>query len=242
LKKTAVKGEPAPFLLELPGYMIPNWRTLFLRIYQRAGQFVWRAGTIILAMAVVVWALSYFPHSDEVGKTYAAKRAALIEAPATATPPAAASALAALDQEERGEYLRKSYFGVLGHKLEPVFKPLGWDWRISCAVLASFPAREVVVSTLGTLFNAGGEDDEEARNLPAALQNATWPDGRRPLFNLPVALALMVFFALCSQCGATLAVIKRETNSWRWPIFSFTYMTVLAYLAALAVYQVGMVF
>ena len=114
---------------------------------------------------------------------------------------------------------------------------LGWDWKIGMAAIAAFPAREVVIGTLGTIYNLGRGVDEETPALRDALFAATWPDGT-PVFNLAVALSLMVFFALCCQCGATLAVIKRETNSWRWPLFTFTYMTVLAYVGALATYQI----
>jgi ferrous iron transport protein B len=118
-------------------------------------------------------------------------------------------------------------------------KPLGWDWRIGVGVIASFPAREVVVATLGTIYSLGSEaveSEDGEGSLSAALSAAKWPDGR-PVYTLPVALSIMVFFALCAQCGATLMVIKRETNSWRWPIFTFTYMTTLAYIGAWIVYQ-----
>jgi ferrous iron transport protein B len=126
----------------------------------------------------------------------------------------------------------------MGHAIEPAVKPLGWDWRIGMSVIASFPAREVIVATLGVIFNQGADTDEESEGLREQLKDSTWPDGR-PLFTLPVALGVMVFFALCMQCAATLATMKRETNSWRWPIFSFVYMTTLAYIGALVVYQVG---
>jgi ferrous iron transport protein B len=123
----------------------------------------------------------------------------------------------------------------MGRAVEPVVKPLGWDWRIGSAAIASFPAREVVVATLGTIFNLS-DADEESEGLRDALQSATWPDGR-PLFTLPVALSIMVFFALCAQCSSTLVMIGRETRSWLWPVFSFVSMTAIAYVAAFAVYH-----
>ena len=140
-----------------------------------------------------------------------------------------------------GELLRGSILGRVGQGIEPVFKPLGWDWRIGVGVLASFPAREVIIATLGTIYSLGGDVDEESTSLRETLQAATWPDGRR-VFNIPVALSIMVFFALCAQCVSTLMVIRRETNSWRWPVFSFVYMTVLAWIGAFVTYQVGMQF
>ncbi|HTN75462.1 MAG TPA: ferrous iron transport protein B, partial [Pirellulaceae bacterium] len=113
---------------------------------------------------------------------------------------------------------------------------------IGCAAIASFPAREVVVSTMGVIYNLGGDQDEESVSLRTTLQQAKWENSERKVFNIPVALSVMVFFALCAQCSSTLAVMKRETNSWRWPIFTFVYMTVLAYVAAFFTYQIGMLF
>jgi ferrous iron transport protein B len=139
-----------------------------------------------------------------------------------------------------GAFQRQSYLGRAGRFIEPAVRPLGWDWRIGTAAIASFPAREVVVATLGIIYNLGGEVDEESEDLQHALQSATWEGSDRPVFNIPVALSIMVFFALCAQCVSTLVIIKRETNSWGWPVFTFAYMTGLAYIAALVTYQVGM--
>jgi ferrous iron transport protein B len=139
-----------------------------------------------------------------------------------------------------------------GHVVEPVFRPLGWDWRIGAAVMASLPAREIVVATLGVIFDAGdegreagggqlapGEDTGGDVAPHAGLQAATWEGTDRPLFTVPAALSMMVFFALCAQCAPTLAVIRRETGSWRWPLFTLGYMSALAYVGALITYQAG---
>src|SRR5205823_2450473 len=136
-----------------------------------------------------------------------------------------------------GEWRRNSLLGRTGVALEPVFRPLGWDWRIGMAAIASFPAREVMVGTLGLIYNQGKGDSGDAKyrqTLGEALREAN--------FTAPVALSVMVFFALCCQCASTLAVIRRETNSWRWPVLTFVYMTVLAYLGALLTYQLGSLF
>ena len=125
--------------------------------------------------------------------------------------------------------------GRFGRSLEPVFKPAGFDWRLTTAILAAFPAREVVVPAMGIIFESG-EDNE--KGLAGALQKATWPDGRR-LMTPSTSIGLMVFFALCCQCMATLAAIRRETNSWRWPLIAFTYMTALAYIFAVLIQVVG---
>jgi ferrous iron transport protein B len=134
--------------------------------------------------------------------------------------------------------LETSFLGRFGKAIEPAVRPLGWDWRIGVGVLASFPAREVIVATLGTIYSLGGDVDESDTGLQQALRDSKWADGRS-VYSIPVALSIMVFFALCEQCASTLLVIRRETNSWRWSIFTFVYMTTLAYLAALAAYQIG---
>jgi ferrous iron transport protein B len=146
--------------------------------------------------------------------------------------------LALIDSEEAGEHLRNSYMGRMGRTIEPAVKPLGWDWRIAMAAIASFPAREVVIGTLGTIFNLS-DADEESEPLRETLQKAKREGSDEKLFSLATGLSVMVFFALCCQCAATLAVMRRETNSWRWPLASFLYMTTLAYVGALVTYQVA---
>ena len=135
------------------------------------------------------------------------------------------------------QLLANSFLGRFGKAIEPVVKPLGWDWRIGVGVLASFPAREVIVATLGTIYSLGGDVDENSQGLQTALQSATWPDGR-PVYSIPVAMSIMVFFALCAQCASTLMVIRRETNHWGWAVFTFAYMTTLAYIGAWIAYVV----
>jgi ferrous iron transport protein B len=229
LRRTILKGETPPFIMELPTYKWPSPRTVFFRIVDRSWGFLRRAGTLILAVSILIWAALYFPRRAEIERQYAADPAAF---------PTALD-----DPELLADAQRNSVLGTMGRAIEPAVRPLGWDWRIGCAAIASFPAREVVVATLGVIFNQGPEvdleDETASAGLRQALVDATWDGTDRKLFNVPVALSIMVFFALCAQCAATLAVIKRETNSWRWPVFTFTYMTVLAYVAALVTYQVG---
>ena len=149
---------------------------------------------------------------------------------------ASREAIATELKSERARLLEESTLGQIGHAIEPAVAPLGWDWKIGVGAVASFPAREVIIATLGTIYSLGGEEDEEG--LIGAIRSSKYPDGT-PVYNIPVALSIMVFFALCAQCMSTLLVIQRETNSWFWPALSFTYMTVLAYLGALVTYQVG---
>ena len=204
---------------------------------------------MIVAVSIVVWAALYYPrHPEQVEAPYAAERAAL-ESQLARLPSNSEHAgqiseqLADIDAQIAGEYRRQSYLGIAGHWIEPIVKPLGWDWRIGCAAIASFPAREVVIATLGIIYDVGEDVDLETESdstrLQTALRQARWAGTDRPVFNVPVALSIMVFFALCAQCASTLVVIKRETNSWRWPLFTFSYMTALAYVGALVTYQVG---
>jgi ferrous iron transport protein B len=227
LKRTLLHGEPVPFLLELPPFQIPAWRVVLFRMYDRSLAFLKRAGTIILATTILVWALSYYPNQTRVAEEFQARRAT-----------ASAEELAQLNVEEAGARLRESYLGRAGHAIEPIVRPLGWDWKIGMATLASFPAREVIISALGTIYNLGNEQNEDSVQLRDIMQAERWPDGR-PVYTPVVALSIMVFFALCAQCGATLATIKRETGSWSYALFTFTYMTSLAYLSAFLVYQIG---
>jgi len=204
--------------------------------------FVRDAGTIIVAVTIVVWAATYFPRAgDDLPSEWLAQQQSLQTAIDQLPEDADEETMQALERQLEGVtaayQLRQSYLGRAGRAIEPIVIPLGWDWRIGSAAIASFPAREVVVATMGVIFAQGDQANENSPGLRTALENATWEGTDRKLFNLPVALSLMVFFALCAQCASTLAVIKRETGSWWWPLFTFVYMTTLAYIGAFAVYQ-----
>ncbi|MGD8339739.1 MAG: ferrous iron transport protein B [Gammaproteobacteria bacterium] len=233
LKRSALRGQRPVFILALPEYRMPSLRSVLVKLMDRAKIFLRRAGTIIFTVAIVVWSLAYFPRAEDV----AAQSAADIEfAENTLDGDVLAQRVLEIENAAAAAQLEQSWLGRAGRFVEPVFVPLGWDWRVSAAVIAGFPAREVVVAVLGTIYAVGGEADE--LTLAERLQSATWPDGRL-VFTLPMVLGLLVFYAWCLQCAATLAVIRRETNSWRWAAFSWTYMTVLAYVAALVIFQVG---
>ncbi len=239
LKKYVFGGAAPTFIMELPPYRQPNWKSVVWRLTERAGAFLKRAGTIILAVSIIVWAATYYPRPASISEEIEAEYAVMIEN--ASSEEEAAELEAARDRTIDGAYLRQSILGRMGHAMEPVVRPLGWDWKIGMATLASFPAREVIVSTLGIIYDLGSDTDEESVDLRDKLRQAKYSDGS-PVFTIPVALSIMVFFALCAQCAATLAIIRRETNSWRWPVFSFAYMTVMAYVAALVTYQVARLF
>lgn len=262
LKRTLLKGETPPFVMELPAYKRPSLKIALIRMIHQAWQFIKNAGTIILTVSILIWAALYYPYGDgkdswQVEAALDAHRTELKlklfnpSLPTTNQVALEGSAeLAELqpdseayEKHQLGMARRMSYLGRAGHFIEPVVKPLGWDWRLGCAVIASFPAREVVLGTLGVIYDLGEDvdfDDDDGRTaMERKLQEATWDGTNRKVFTLPVALSVMVFFALCAQCAATLAVIKRETGTWCWPLFTFTYMTALAYVAALLTYQIG---
>lgn len=274
LKKTLLRGETPVFIMEMPLYKIPSLRTIARRSLEAGWMFLRRAGTMILATMVLVWALLYFPTVGPAGVDYERRIAALeekLEEPRKAieetktkideaTEKGDAETLRSLESQLEAQRLESeadeaecrrtlqewkgnSVLGRIGRAIEPAVEPLGWDWRIAMAALASFPAREVMVGTLGIIFDQGegqASDSEYRRSLGEKLREATWSgDPGRKVFTAATAVSIMVFFALCCQCVSTLAVIRRETGSWRWPAFAFVYMTALAYLAALATYQIG---
>ena len=211
MRKTTLRGPKPPFALMLPEFRSPNLQTVGIQLLGRAKVFLKRAGTVIFAVAVIIWALAYFPRSDEIPAGLDANSAAAVQ-------------------------MEQSWLGRAGKVIEPVFEPLGWDWRVSSAVIAGFPAREVVIAVLGTVYAVG--DDADEGTLSTRLKSATRPDGSK-VFTLPMVIGLLIFYACCLQCVATLAIIRRETNTWRWPIFAWTYMTVIGYVGALLAFQLG---
>ena len=225
INRRMFKGKRLPFLLELPPYQWPKWRDVWLAMYFRAKVFVKTAGTVIVFMSIVIWALSYFPHAS-------AEQEATWRQEYVVTKGNVESSK--VDKFVDEQQLGNSVLGRFGHAIEPAFKPAGFDWRITTSILAAFPARETVVPSMGILFSLGNGVDEDSKDLQSAMADATWPDGR-PLFTLATSISLMVFFALCAQCFSTLATVRRETNSFKWPIIMFVYMTGLAYLGSIAV-------
>ncbi|MBK1857662.1 ferrous iron transport protein B [Cerasicoccus arenae] len=249
LTKYVVKTKPQPFLLELPPYRVPRMQDVLYRMWQAGKEFIGRAGTIILAITIIVWALLYFPRPVEleaqVTEQFTAQQIAandghadLVEAE-LADPDSALSV--ELGNKIDSAYTNQSYMARIGKTIQPVFELAGFDWKITVGVVASFPAREVIISTLGVIYSLGGDVDEDSPDLKTTLANAKWPDGPhagQPIFTLAVAFSIMVFFALCQQCGATVAVIAKELG-WRWAMASFVSMTAMAWIGSVLVYQIG---
>ena len=231
LKKSALRGPKPSFTLALPAFRWPNAQTVLIKLWIRISVFLKRAGTIIFAVAILVWFLAYFPRMEpDVLEGIASG------AKATQQESSGPKSDQDIENIVAAEQMSQSWLGRAGRSIEPVFRPLGWDWRVTASVIAGFPAREVVVAVMGTLYAIGSDADEAG--LSAKLKSATHPDGRL-VFTLPMVLGLLVFYAWCLQCAATVATIRRETNSWRWPIFAWVYMSLLGYAGAFVIYQVG---
>ncbi len=232
LKKTILKSPPPPFVMELPPYRLPNLRTVLQNMFTRAWLFIKRAGTVILAISIILWALMYFPRGAEVqGSEVTVQNEASQSKTNKVQKPKNEDPFVS-------QQLENSFAGMLGRTIEPAIAPLGFDWKIGVAIIASFAAREVLVSTLSIIYNVGADADETSPTLIKAIQTAKKADGT-PVWTPLTALSLMVFFVLAMQCMSTLAVVRRETNSWAWVIFMFGYMTVIAYFASLLTYQGG---
>jgi ferrous iron transport protein B len=240
VNRTVLKRGRTPFVLEIPPYRAPRLNDLAWRLFERGREFLVRAGTLIFIVAVAVWALSYFPRPPAVAENVTASAAARVAASEGLDLQAARDLLAGersaeLQIEIDAAYFEGSILGRLGRALQPAFAPAGFDWRLTVAVLASIPAREAALPALGVLFRLDDDPLEDAGTLRSTLATATWPDGR-PLLTPAAALALMLFFALALQCGATLLVLGKEVG-WRWSAFSFTVNTTLAWTLSVAAYQ-----
>jgi len=223
LKSTALRGPKPRFVLALPEFRKPNLQTVAIKLFDRARVFLKRAGSIIVIVAIIVWVLAYFPRMDP-------------DSFQPGTGLTTHSSRLETEHARSAAQLSQSWLGRMGRTIEPVFRPLGWDWRVSSAVIAGFPAREVVVAVMGTIYAVGSDTDN--LSLGEKLKAVRWPDGNE-IFTLPMVLGLLVFYAWCLQCAATIAIIRRETNSWRWPLFAWTYMTAIGYSGALVIFQAG---
>jgi ferrous iron transport protein B len=245
-KQTLLHGPTPMLIMELPPYRRPLARTVARHVWERARIFLSQAGTIILAINIFLWFLVSYPSDAQRKQAFDLRRAAAQaetqagQPNAEAREAARAAEVAQLEAEEKGETLRHSFAGRLGHLIEPIIAPLGFDWKIGIAIVASFAAREVFVSTLSQVYNAGEEDSSPSgsHRLAAAMQQQRRPDGT-PLYTTRLGLSLMVFYVFALQCASTVAVVRRETASWKWPLLQWIYMGALAWCFAFVVWQGG---
>ena len=234
--RTILPGEAAPFVMELPPYRMPTFRSLLIHMWDRGKIFIRKMGGVILVGSVVIWTLGAFPREVRFSRDYDGEIAALkariaSEGTGGAETEALGERITRLGREREAERIQASYIGRIGHALEPVFSPLGFDWRDAVALLTGFVAKEIVVSTLGVLHQVGAEEDETSEGLMEALRHSSMT----PL----TAYAFMAFVLIYTPCLGTIAVIRRETNSIKWPAFSVGYALVLAWVVSFAIVQGG---
>ena len=227
-KKTLLKGRTKPLVIELPNYRVPSLRNALLLAYDRAWEFVKTAGTTIMVISLVIWALATYPKTsiDDLAPAEQTQLAELLDAGDSE----------AHDRRLDQLQLENSFAGRIGRAMSPVFEPLGFDWKMNIGVVSSFAAREVIVSTLAVLYGVGEEQAEDEGLLVDKLKRSTHADGRT-VFTTATCLSLLVFYVLAMQCLPTQVVTRRETGTWKWPLLQFGYMSALAYVAALITYQ-----
>jgi ferrous iron transport protein B len=215
--------EKSYFILELPVYRAPRWGNVGMTMIQKAKIFVTDAGKVIMVISVLLWFLSNYGPTQKMHQLQVQHEINVQQHP---------TQQANLDKQYRTDKLSASYAGILGKQIEPVIQPLGYDWKIGIALITSFAAREVFVGTMATLYSVEEDDNSSLREK---LKASVWPDGK-PVYSFAAALSLMIFYVLAMQCMSTLAVVKRETQSWKWPVIQFFMMTGLAYIMSWAAY------
>jgi ferrous iron transport protein B len=222
--------ERSYFIMELPVYRMPRWKNVLYTMYEKSKTFVVEAGKVIIAISIILWVMSsYGP-----GSRYEAIDQKYNRIEATSTD---SVQLASLERDRAAEKLENSYAGIVGRTIEPAIKPLGYDWKIGIALITSFAAREAFVGTMATIYSVDADDDGGELRLRDKIAAAENPDTGLPVFTFATAFSLMLFYAFAMQCMSTVAVVYRETKTWKWPIIQLVYMTVLAYVAALVAYQ-----
>jgi ferrous iron transport protein B len=218
-------NERSFFILELPTYRAPRVKNILQTMVNKAKIFVTDAGKIIMVISLILWALSSFGPPGRMDAVEEKYKTEIAQHPSSAD-----SLQVALNTTK----LENSYAGILGRSIEPAIQPLGYDWRIGIALITSFAAREVFVGTMATLYSVG--EDDQGLLLRDKLRSAKKEDGS-PLFTLATGISLMLFYLFAMQCMSTLAITRRETKSWKWPVIQFTYMTAIAYIMSFIAYQ-----
>lgn len=235
LKKTILKAPTPPLVMELPPYRMPNFKVVFLNVFQRAGMFLKRAGTVILAISIILWALANFPRPSQADINQTSET---VQTQTDSAAPPTEEEQKAIETEAKAEILRNSFARHLGRTVEPVIAPLGYDWKIGIGLFSSFAARETFVSTMSILYNVGKDEGATSESLLQAMRDAKRDDGSK-VWSPLLAFTTMIFYLLAFQCMSTFATVRRETNSWGWALFMVGYMTGLAYVVTFLVYQGG---
>lgn len=239
LNKTVFKNKETPFVMELPTYRLPTFRNVLYHMWDKTQHYLKKIGTIILLGVVIIWALEYFPRETELTKDFETK-IELVKQNTTLSSAEKETQIHDLEYAIESDRLINSYIGRVGVFIEPVMRPLGFDWKMSIAVVAGLPAKEIVVSTMGVLYQS--PDNETTVNLQKKLQGETYGSGKKigqKVFTTPSALAFLIFILIYFPCIGVVATIKNESGSWRWAAFAVFYTTGLAWLAAFIVYTIA---
>lgn len=219
--------EKSYFILELPVYRSPRWKNVLVTMLSKARIFVVDAGKVIMVISLILWALSTYGPADKMSAVAQSYKEKIAQNP---------SQEQELTQQMNAELLQNSYAGILGKGIEPVIEPLGFDWKIGIALITSFAAREVFVGTMATIYSVEGGNEADESTLREKMDAAQRPDGTK-VYTLATGVSLMIFYVLAMQCMSTLAIVRRETRSWKWPVIQFVYMTALAYIMSLVAFQ-----
>jgi ferrous iron transport protein B len=246
-KRSLLRGPTPAFILELPTYKVPQATQVARQVFNNTWSFLAKAGTTIFCLSIILWAMTYYPRMSpsavaattaQAKTTFAQDYAAQPHDQQTLSPEEYTKAEGeAVDKVVGANQIRYSVAGRIGHAMEPALKPLGYDWKMGVGLVGAFAAREVFVSTMGIVYNIENAE-EETKPLLDSMREEKRSDGR-PVFTPLVCIGLMVFYVLAMQCLSTVAIVRRETNSWSWPLFQIAYMTVLAWVGAFIVYQGG---
>ena len=260
LKKTFFRSHDVPFVMELPSYRVPTLRSAGKHMWDKAVQYLKKMGGVILIASIIIWALGHYPRNINFSRDYTAMSKSVIlstDAEIAKLDPVSDkekinqlkelrdSRVSAIEKEMNSERQEKSYIGKLGHAVEPVISPLGFDWRIGISIITGFAAKEIVISSMGVLFNAEGKSDDDTGVLAEKLKTqiaTSGPRAGKPLFTPLIAFSFMIFVLLYFPCMATIAAVSKETGSIRWPLFTVFYSTGLAWLCSFAIYQIGSIF
>ena len=221
-----IKGKTF-FVIEMPNYKLPIFKNVAINVLEKTKAFVAGAGKIILAISIILWFLASYGPGDAFNNA---------ENIVKTNPKFENASQHDIENEINSQKLENSYIGIMGHAIEPAIRPLGYDWKIGIALITSFAAREVFVGTLATIYSVGDADNEDT--IKNKMASEIHPESGRKVFDFPTGISLLLFYAFAMQCASTLAITKKETNTWKWPVIQLVFMSLLAYVVALIAYQI----
>jgi len=242
MKRIVFAKKEVPFVMELPPYRIPTMKNTSLHMWHKGEQYLKKMGTVILMASVLIWALGYFPQNIEYSTDYD-EQIKTLQSNDQLSKEDTKAAVSLLETNKESEHQEKSYIGQLGHMIEPVIRPLGFDWKMGVSIITGLAAKEIVVSTMGILYQADQGPGEDSGSLQNKIKEQTYQSGDRmgqKIFTPLVSFCFMLFVLIYFPCVAVIAAIKKESN-WKWAVFTMVYTTVIAWMVAFITFQVGMI-